>query len=92
MEDMEQLTNLTNILQQEARNIFDDSGSAVIVAFRDDGHAVGVTWKEKSMTLTPHPRRRDVVRYDLSNGRYGFEPLHSIPGAAVNLLHYLSRS
>lgn len=84
--------SLTVSLQHEANNIFGESGEMVSVAVTDDGYAIGVTWKQKSMTVTPHPRQQGVVRYDLWNGRYGFEHLHSIPSAAVNLLQYLNRS
>jgi hypothetical protein len=86
---MEKFEMLTAVLQEEAKNIVDNSGGVVTVT--TDGQSVALDWKGKSMTVTPHPRQKDFVRYDLWNGRVGFLRVHTIPSAAVDLMQLLSR-
>jgi hypothetical protein len=86
---MGDLEVLASVLQQEAKNIFEDSGEVVDV--RANAEIVTLRYKNKTMNLTRYPRH-NFVQWGMPSGRGGFVRLDCPASAAVDLLQNLFRS
>jgi hypothetical protein len=86
---MKDLRVLASALQQEAKNIFEDSGEVVDV--QANAEVVALTYKNKTMNLTRHPRH-NFVQWGTASRRGGFVRLDCPASAAVDLLQTLFRN